>query len=368
MQPSHHLTLGLLAAIAFASCASVPGVGINVGTSTLPVVDAKRDRKLTAEIWFDAGSSADVERFSPRPPIRTIRIARNSKPVDRTTKHPLIVISHGNWGTRFSQGWLAMSLVEAGYIVVSLSHPGTMADDRTTSGAVRLWDRARDASVVLDAILAEPAWSDIIDSNRIGFAGHSFGAFAGVVLAGGYFSPQAQLAFCKKQPNDLYCKAYSTLDSANIPQGDVIAPYRDSRFKAFFLMAPGPAQGFSAESLRAITAPVFLDAPKIDTVLSTADNAARFAGLIPSSTLVTRDAGHFTYVPECKPVLGWLLADLICSDPDDVDRRKLHQAVTVESIRFFTQALTVSAAKAPVAMPAVPSRVEPIAEPIAGEL
>jgi predicted dienelactone hydrolase len=336
-----HIIVALTSVIAAnaAGCASVPGVSVNIGTSTKPIVDDKRHRKLTAEIWFDAGAGADVSRFSARPPIRPIRIARNTMPHDLTTKKPLIVLSHGNWGTRYSQGWLAMTLVEAGYIVVSLSHPGTMADDRNDTGAVRLWDRARDASVVLDAVLADPKWAAIIDDTRIGFVGHSFGGFAGVSLAGGIFDPSAQVAFCKNNQHDMYCKGYAKLDTTKIAQQDAKESYKDARFKSFFLMAPGPAQGFSVESLRAISASVMVDAANIDTVLSTADNAERFAKTIPSAQLVLRRAGHFTYVPECKPVLGWLLASLICGDPDDVDRRAVHRAVAKDAVVFFARTL-----------------------------
>jgi predicted dienelactone hydrolase len=327
--------LNCVALICFVSCASVPSNGVSVGTLTQAITDSVRNRDLTAEIWFEANSSAQVSAFSVRPPIKAIPIALGATPRDLKTPRPVLFVSHGNWGTRYSQGWLALELVKAGFIVVSLSHPGTTADNRTNEGATRLWDRARDASVVLDALLADAKWSPIIDAQKIGFIGHSFGAHTGVLLAGGTFDPKKQEQFCQQNQNDFYCKGSVTIDFSTIDVKDSNQQYSDARFKAFYLMAPGPAQGFSIESLQKIGAPMTVDIAHFDDILLSSENAEVFAKSIPNAKRIERQVGHFTYVPECKPVLGGLLAAQICNDPPNVDRQKFHTEIAQDVVSFM---------------------------------
>ena len=172
-----------------------------VGTATLDLQDKATGRQITTELWFKAAADAQVEWFSPRPPLRSIPIARNAGPQPSQRKQPLIIISHGNWGARFSQGWLALELVKAGYVVLSTSHPGTVGDDQSVAGRYRLWDRSRDVSFALDEVLKHPKWAALIDENRIGFVGHSFGGWTGVSLAGGRYDPARQRAFCDECPD-----------------------------------------------------------------------------------------------------------------------------------------------------------------------
>src|SRR5476651_1889577 len=116
--------VALLPAIVLHTTMAAAGDGA-VGSATLELDDKAAGRKITTELWFEAGPEAKIEWFSPRPPLRSIPIARNAEPQPSPAKRPLIVISHGNWGSRFSQGWLALELVKSGYVVLSTSHPGT---------------------------------------------------------------------------------------------------------------------------------------------------------------------------------------------------------------------------------------------------
>lgn len=128
-------------------------------------------------------------------------------PIGTTGQLPLILWSHGggadvngkygnvDWGT---------TLARAGYIVIHMSHvPRTQAERvaqctefgvpnqqecSALFGALEV-DRPRDANAVLaDLNGIENAFPQIagrIDRNRIGVAGHSFGAYTTMTLAGG---------------------------------------------------------------------------------------------------------------------------------------------------------------------------------------
>src|SRR5712664_3607753 len=217
----------LFAALLLASATSMATAGESVGTATLELENKVTGRKITTELWFKAAADARIEWFSPRPPLRSIPIARNADPQPPLRKHPLIVISHGNWGTRFSQGWLALELVKSGYIVLSTSHPGTVGDDQSVSGRYRLWDRSGDVSFALGEVLGIPKWAALIDENRIGFVGHSFGGWTGVSLAGGRYDAAGQRAFCANaRKKDFYCDQILKDDVAGVPAQDAGNSFR----------------------------------------------------------------------------------------------------------------------------------------------
>ena len=342
------LMMGLLAAVASARAAPLPP-DPPVGTVTLEFTVPSRDRKVASELWFEAAPASATEELTVRPPLRAITLARNAQPAVSTRKRALVVISHGNWGTRFSQGWLALSLVRAGYVVLSTSHPGTLGDDQTAAGRLRLWDRARDVSLALDELLRHPRWAGLIDESRIGFVGHSFGGWTGVSLAGGRYDTKRQRAFCASaRTKDVYCEASLKDEIAGVDTSDGGDSFKDERIKAFYIMASGPAPGFTEDSLLRIAAPFVVDTAKLDEVLEADANSGRLARLIPGAIEVVRPVGHFAYVPECKPYIGALLARAagtpICDDPRGVDRAAVHVEVAERVLRHFKLHLAVNLA------------------------
>jgi predicted dienelactone hydrolase len=335
----------LVAALGFVAqvhqLAKAATVEMVVGSTTLAISDSTRGRNLPSEIWFQAQAGTPRGSFSPLLPIAAIELSKDATPASNFNKRPLIVISHGNWGTRFSQGWMARQLVLAGYVVITPSHPGTMNDDRNMAGAVRLWDRSQDVQRVLDHVLADPQWAGLIDSQRIGFLGHSFGGWTGVSLAGGRFDYAAQLAACQAQsPKDMYCAGMTSEDLSAISLAGSDGDYHDSRIKAMYLVATGPGRGMTTASLQQIKVPMAFDTARMDDVLAAADNSTWLATTIPGATEVMREVGHFGYVPLCRPIIGKITASLICSDPPGVSRPSVHQAVAAKAVAFFDQQLS----------------------------
>jgi predicted dienelactone hydrolase len=315
-----------------------------VGTASIGMEDPANRRRFVSELWFDAAPGARPEGFAVRPPLRAIDIARNAEPAAASGKRPLVVVSHGNWGSRYSQGWLAIELVRAGYLVLSTSHPGTLGDDQSVAGRLRLWDRSRDVSFALTQVLQHPKWSTLIDEHRIGFVGHSFGGWTGVSLAGGRYDPAKQRAFCQHAATrDFYCDGTLRDDTSGVPTGDAGGSFKDGRFKAFYVMASGPGQGFSEESLQAIAVPFVVDTARFDEILAAADHSSVLASRIPAAREIVRPVGHFAYVPQCKRIVGPLLARAagtpICDDPKGVDRATVHRQVARDVIDFFDRQL-----------------------------
>jgi len=331
--------LAVLLGVLLATATAVAGEGV-VGTATLDLQDKATGRSVTTELWFRAVPNAKVEWFSPRPPLRSIPIARHADPQLPPRKQPLIVISHGNWGGRYAQGWLALALVKAGYVVLSPSHPGAVGDDQTVAGRYRLWDRSRDVSFALDEVLTHAKWAALIDENRIGFAGHSFGGWTGVSLAGGRYDANRQRAFCADaRRKDFYCDVVLKDDVVAVPSNDAGDSFRDGRIKAFYIMGSGPGQGFVPGSLAQIDVPFVVDTAKFDEILDPAANSTNLARQIPSAREVMRPVGHFAYVPACRWLVGPILAkfaDLpFCDDPSGLDRTLVHKQVASDVVAFF---------------------------------
>jgi predicted dienelactone hydrolase len=319
---------------------STAGAAPVVGTDTINIVDASRGRTLTTEIWFQASAGTQTQGVSLVLPIAPIQIAPKATPSPEFKKRPLIVISHGNWGTRFSQGWIAMRLVQAGYAVISPSHPGTMNGDRSTAGAIRLWDRSQDVSFVLSAVLKDPRWAALIDTDRIGFWGHSFGGWTGVSLAGGRYDFKQLQAACEKQtPKDMYCQGMASEDLSKISLEGSQSDYSDSRIKAYYLTATGPGSSMTKTSLQQIRSPMKFDTAQFDEVLAPTINSTFLAATISGATEIVRPVGHFVYVPLCKPFIGKVVASLICSDTNGVDRADFHQKIAADTLSFFDKHL-----------------------------
>jgi predicted dienelactone hydrolase len=333
-RPASALALALAAATAMTAAAAA-GATV-VGTTTLDLTDASRQRSVVSELWFEAAPGTAADPFAPLPPLKSLPLALGAKPAATAARKPLIVISHGNWASRYAYAWLATELVKAGYLVLSPSHPGTMFGDLRPEFRARLWERSLDVSFALGQLLADPVWSAQIDPQRIGFVGHSFGGWTGVSLAGGLYSYARQLQACKDLPQkDLYCTNLIQDYNPATPVADGSRSFKDTRFKAFYLMASGVAAGFDEASLKAIDRPMVLDTAVGDPILSPELGSSLFARLIPTAIETRREVGHFSYGPLCKPLIGRVLAGQVCEDPAGVERAATHAQVAADAVRFF---------------------------------
>jgi predicted dienelactone hydrolase len=156
----------------------------------------------------------------------SLDVAIGAKPVEKGKG--LILLSHGIGGSELGHSVLAQALARNGYLVAALRHPGDNWQDRSLieKSPERYFDeRPRQASRVIDAILADPAWKDRIatDSSgpRVGALGHSAGGYTVLALAGA----QPDLSRVRK-----HCQAEASEDPifCGIARSDVA-------------MAPSPA-------------------------------------------------------------------------------------------------------------------------------
>lgn len=239
-----------------------PSGQYGVGTFLLEMEDTSRhealgekndDRRLLVQFYYpSAVSGKQMVPYKPNPeqmekdinslygiPVFLIKklsrsevlVAENGAPVKTDGLFPLLIFSHGWDGSRFQNSLQLTELASQGYIVASIEHSysaaGTVFQDGTKGGtipfnkvnkddafsqlAIREW--SADQRFVLDQIMAMDttgtfALQGLIDFDRVGVFGHSFGGAtaattltvdprfkAGINLDGFYFGDGYQTGF-----------------------------------------------------------------------------------------------------------------------------------------------------------------------------
>jgi len=166
---------------------------------------------LLATVWYPAIPSAVTEPVEI-PGMSELFVVGSCAPdatiASSPAKFPMIVLSHGTGGSALQMAWLGTVLAAHGYIAVAVNHPGNNAtEDYTAQGFLTWWERARDLSVAIDSMLADPMFGAHIDASRIGAAGFSLGGYAMIEIAGGITDPAALKEFCASPRADAGCKS-----------------------------------------------------------------------------------------------------------------------------------------------------------------
>ena len=157
---------------------------------------------------------------------------------------PVIVFSHGAWGSKDGYFALGQYWASHGYVSIHPSHADSRKDSnyrgtlRDTISDPQAWeDRPRDISFVLDSLdvieKKVPQLRGRLDRSRIGVGGHSFGAYTAEAVAG----------------------ATVQLPGKSQPQS-----FADKRVRAFVVMSPqGTGEmGLTDHSWDNIRVPMFL--------------------------------------------------------------------------------------------------------------
>ncbi len=149
--------------------------------------------KTEALNWHDAQRNRDV-------PVRIYY------PDSPQGKFPIIIFSHGVGGSRDGYAYLGEFWAGFGYVCVHVQHVGSdtsiwqdlPADEisaamrRATVSPRNIRNRPLDVSFAIDQLTnlnqTDPIFKDRLDLDRIGVAGHSFGAFTTLAVAGEVFT------------------------------------------------------------------------------------------------------------------------------------------------------------------------------------
>ncbi|WP_225087102.1 alpha/beta fold hydrolase [Pectobacterium colocasium] len=338
------ITIGLVTNLLL-SFAVMADAGI--GFQQIALADEANNRPLDVAVFYPVSSSSQTTIMGDNPVFPGIAVSKNAVP--KSGEHPLIVVSHGYGGSWFNQLWLAQMLVKQGYIVAAPNHPGTTFKDMRVENAQALWQRPRDLSRVITALLATPEKTGQVDAKRIAAVGHSLGGWTVLALAGGRFSTDQFEKDCLTHAGLASCKVYEKMQVAKnaASRAQLDQPLADPRISAVISLDMGMARGFTAESLATIKVPVLIMAAgypneELPAALESHDLAQKLSPA-HSAYKEMADATHFSFMQICKPGAAEIINaenpgdGMICLDGGDRSREQIHQEV-VKDVSEFLQA------------------------------
>ena len=325
--------------------AAVPLLGFaqdfNVGERTINYQNTRQNRPVKAELWYPTAETDSMLQRTTELPFLLPPTIRNAKLIDKS--FPLIVISHGTGGNRFSLAWLATELAKNGYIVVAPDHWGNTFDNKIPEYFVRYWARPQDISFLLTAVLADETINSSIDKTRIGMVGFSLGGYTTLAIAGieGNCELVKEQAKTKEGKKEITVQELGDLSKLidEIDCNEVPATFKDDRFKVFVAMAPALGLGLPNESQN-VNNHVLIIGANNDQVAPIETNALKYHQLIPNSKilLLNGKTGHYVFLNEGNDELQ-KQAKKYYGDDKSVNRNLIHDQVATEVLLFLKENL-----------------------------
>ena len=334
--------------LACLSCSATQAADL-VGFREITLPAGESNRALHVALWYPTDDGGRETLVGENPAFLGLSVAKDAKP--RSGFHPLVVMSHGYGGSWRNQSWLADDLATHGYVVAAPDHPGTTAFDKAPAEAARLWERPRDLSRVIDALVADSDLGGGIATGRIAAVGHSLGGWTVIALAGARFEAERVAADCKTHSDLASCVVFNKLGTGqDAPSRTALgSDLRDDRVGAVVSLDLGLARGFAPASLAAIRVPVLVFAAGTDTVdLPAPLESGYLMGSLPVETscyVEIADATHFSFMQLCKPgAIALIEAEtpgdgIVCEDGGERDRAAIHRQVADAIIAFLADAL-----------------------------
>lgn len=252
---------------------------------------------------------------------------------------PLVVISHGNGGYKYSHLDTALDLANAGFVVVALTHPGDNYADQ--SQATDILERPKHVVLALDFMLQNWQQRDHIAPNRVGIFGFSSGGFTALVNIGGTPDMAKVFSHCAAHPTQYACTLVDR-DGIGSDQAPKTASdsMHDRRIRAAVIAAPALGFTFDAAALKKVGIPIQLWRAEDDMIVPHPWYAEQVRVSLPREPdyHVVAQAGHFDFLAPCSEKLS-ALAPQICASDKAFDRSAFHRHFNTSVIAHFTKYL-----------------------------
>ena len=249
------------------------------------------------------------------------------------TKLPLVIVSHGRGGWFGGHDDVVDALVDAGFVVAAINHPGDNGSDSSQRDSLSvLASRPADMIRLLDFMLS--GWKDraAIDPAKIGFFGFSAGAYTGLVLAGGNPDFRRIAPNCGESNKSRGCEQFRSGDNpSNLPH--------EPRIRAAVLADTAVNFAFTEEGLARVQIPLLIWRSELGGAGVDPKNSALTANRLPGKPEIrVVPAGHFAFLPPCSPEFAANLPRF-CTDPPGFDRIAFHRDFDASIVRFFREHL-----------------------------
>jgi predicted dienelactone hydrolase len=238
---------------------SEPGPSF-VGNREFTLIDSSRDnREIEIKIWYPALKQTDDQGRN---------ITRDAVPDMSDAPYPLI-LTEGNSGNYLFRSHFASH----GFVMVTVNFPEEY--DNWDFGVI---DHPRDILFALDWIASNPPEGliGVIDSDRVGSTGYSWGGFYSLVLGGARIDPEFYLSQCTEAPaieppmSSFWLRYYCDLsskwddfaalagDAITISDDDLWQPITDGRIRVIAPLAPDGAWLYGERGLAAVDRPTII--------------------------------------------------------------------------------------------------------------
>ena len=329
----HRRTLAALATLFVAAHAHAFEAG---WTQTLTAGATPDAPKTTVALYYPTMAAQRVVAMGPF----AVDAAIGGTSVDKVKA--LILLSHGIGGTELGHSTLAQALARNGYLVAALRHPGDNWQDRSllAQSPERYFDeRPRQASRVIDAILADPAWQARITTDsqgpRVGALGHSAGGYTVLALAGARPDLSQLRKHCLAQASEdpIFC-GIGRSDAATPPSPAATPSLEDERVRAIVALAPTGVM-LTAESLTMVRTATMIYVAELDRFLVPRFHAEWVASHLRAPNLRrVPNAWHFAFMDAPSMSIPSLDGD-IAANPPGFDRGAFQKQLAVDVVAFF---------------------------------
>lgn len=294
----------------------------------LELYDDSRARPVKVRLWFDD--------------------SRGCQNHDCFDKAPLMVFSHGAFGSPREYNWLAFALAANGWNVIAPAHYGESwvygGDTINPAFASRFDLRVQDLRYVLANLDNLPDFGKLSHAQKIVIAGHSSGGFTVLSLAGAEFDSAKMWQFCAQHyETDKSCQyskkspGHSSEEAQKMPQQNVEPA---TRIDGIIVFDPALGPGVTTSSLAQISYPTLVFGSQNNDFLTYTANAKYYAANLANAQLeVLNDGeGHFIYLDECKHPQQAMGVSL-CTDREGVSRKAAHNKMIKAVLTFVHSVL-----------------------------
>ncbi|MEC7946674.1 MAG: hypothetical protein VX265_03840 [Myxococcota bacterium] len=256
--------------------------------------------ELAVQVWYPSRHPGEPHRYD-----QVLQAtAGDGGPAACDIPRPVVVFSHGNSGVRWQSVFFTERLATRGWIVVAPDHTHNTALDYDASklGEV-LFRRPVDIAAAFDWLVEElagpgGALEGCVDpDDGYAVAGHSFGGYTALAVAGAIVDPETVLPYCTSTRDWLCAEVEAHFQREPVRPVDL----SDGRVWASVPMTPA-GMGALAGGLGGVAVPVLMWGGGRDTLTSMADSVLPlFSGLAhePRHLATVVDAGHYTFSDAC---------------------------------------------------------------------
>jgi predicted dienelactone hydrolase len=290
---------------------------------------------LTGAVWYPCATAPSEISFD----LVSVTVAKDC-PVSGDHL-PLVVISHGLFGSFLGHYDTAEALADAGFIVAAINHPldSSQSKSRRPGDIASMIDRPKDIKRLIDYMLATWPEASRIDPDRIGAFGFSRGGYTNLTAIGG--EPDFQLVLTN----------YPTFPGNRWPEqireGSALAQplVHDSRITAAVIADPALGSIFTKAGLKGVSVPILLWGAELGGDGVSLDDTASVDRNLPAKPdyRVVPKAGHFAFHVPCNAAFTKAVVDSgepeICVDAHGFDRVAFHRQFNVDILRFFRDRL-----------------------------